>query len=205
MLDGPRHVGESGEGVSDQDLSEQFRLRFWANVDRSAGDDGCWPWLRSRNSAGYGHVKLPGRIMRGAHRVAYVLGSGHPIPQGMFVCHHCDNPVCCNPSHLFIGTHQDNVDDKVAKGRQARGERMTAAKLLTAARGDRHGSKTHPEKWRRGADRPDARFSVDDVRAIRAEYALGGVTLQEIGARHGTAKSTVSRLVRRETYVDILD
>lgn len=89
--------------------------RFWIRVDGSAGDDACWPWLGARDPKGYGQA---GKRWR-AHRVAMFLTNG-PIPPGMFVCHHCDNPPCCNPAHLFIGTVTDNMRDCAAKGRTSR-------------------------------------------------------------------------------------
>lgn len=80
----------------------------------------CWVWNGTRNKHGYG-VKQT-RIERGrwrtrlTHRLAYEWANG-PIPKGMSICHHCDNPPCCNPAHLFIGTHKDNVHDAIRKGR----------------------------------------------------------------------------------------
>jgi hypothetical protein len=68
--------------------------------------------------AGYGRLVINGKYV-GAHRVAYEVSKGR-VMEGLFVCHHCDNPPCCNPAHLYAGTHQDNVDDKVRRGR-ARG------------------------------------------------------------------------------------
>lgn len=102
--------------------------RFWSKVDRR-GDDECWPWLASvrRKDEGYGAFYLNGRHQP-ASRVAYMLTYGD-IPPGVVVCHRCDNPPCCNPAHLFLGTPQDNDADRVAKGRQARGSRNGYAKL----------------------------------------------------------------------------
>jgi len=78
-------------------------------------DSGCWEWARSRKSTGYGVTYRNGRQIL-AHRLAYETAVG-PIPDGMFVCHHCDNPPCINPAHLFLGNHRDNVRDCIAKGR----------------------------------------------------------------------------------------
>ena len=89
--------------------------RFWKKVDRSGGPDACWPWTGCLQSMGYGATHI-GRKYTLAHRASWVWLRGD-IPDGMFVCHRCDNPRCCNPAHLFVGTAQDNTDDMLAKGR----------------------------------------------------------------------------------------
>jgi len=86
---------------------------FWERVDMSGGPDACWPWTGARHPSGYGGVSWRGGRVN-AHRVAYELAYGNP-GKG-FVCHHCDNPPCCNPAHLFLGTAQDNYRDSIAKG-----------------------------------------------------------------------------------------
>lgn len=90
---------------------------------------GCWEWLGSerRRGRGYGQMKIAQKSYF-AHRVSYEIFCG-PIDDGKFVCHRCDNPKCVNPDHLFLGTHQDNVDDQVAKGRQVKGTVNGRAKL----------------------------------------------------------------------------
>lgn len=87
---------------------------FWRRVDRS-NPDGCWPWRGYVINSGYGNVHFRGRS-RTAHSVAFELGTGVD-PRGLVVCHRCDNPVCCNPSHHFLGDAIDNAADMVAKGR----------------------------------------------------------------------------------------
>lgn len=92
--------------------------RFIAKVTKLRGN-GCWLWLAGVGASGYGHFSLPsakGYRMRSAHRVSWEIHNGK-IPEGMHVCHHCDVKVCVNPSHLFIGTHSDNMRDKESKGR----------------------------------------------------------------------------------------
>lgn len=89
---------------------------FWRGVRKSRGDK-CWHWKRGTDSNGYGRIGWHGRV-EGAHRVAYELTYGHP--GNLFVCHHCDNPICCRPEHLFLGTAADNMRDMVAKGRHGR-------------------------------------------------------------------------------------
>lgn len=92
--------------------------RFWSYVDKRCPDE-CWPWTRTRrHRRGYGGV-WDGVRWTHAHRVAYRLARG-PIPDGMEVCHHCDNPTCCNPRHLFLGTQLDNMRDMDRKGRRRR-------------------------------------------------------------------------------------
>lgn len=90
---------------------------FWLRVERR-GPSECWPWkgrvMKARR--GYGRLTFDGRMI-GAHRMALSLTTGGDCP-GLFACHRCDNPVCCNPAHLFWGTHQDNMDDCAAKGRR---------------------------------------------------------------------------------------
>lgn len=110
--------------------------RFHAGYDRRGRDD-CWPWLGQkssgkRNRGDYGSFSIctgDGERPRwSTHRMAWVLANGL-IPDKLQVLHKCDNPPCCNPRHLFLGTNQDNNADKVAKGRLAVGERAGVAKL----------------------------------------------------------------------------
>lgn len=89
--------------------------RFWRYVDRSGGPTACWPWTGGRNRDGYGSFSIASRYV-GAHRYAVTL-AGAVLGAGDEVCHRCDNPPCCNPSHLFVGTHADNCRDTAAKGR----------------------------------------------------------------------------------------
>lgn len=95
-----------------------LRQRFEAKVDRSGGPDACHPWTASRQKRGYGFFAVR-RKNQLAHRVAFQLSTA-PIPDGLCVLHDCDNPRCCNPKHLFLGTHKDNMRDMVRKGRQGR-------------------------------------------------------------------------------------
>jgi hypothetical protein len=91
--------------------------RLWSRVDIRGPND-CWEWKGKCSAGGYGRIRIGGggSPESAASRVAWIITNGD-IPEGLFVCHRCDNPPCCNPAHLFLGTAQDNVADMVAKGR----------------------------------------------------------------------------------------
>ena len=100
-----------GESVVKGTLEE----RFWAKVDKR-GPDKCWPWTGARNNREYGQICIgghQGRLLL-AHRVSWELAHGS-IPKGMCVLHRCDNPLCVNPCHLFLGTHRENMEDSVRR------------------------------------------------------------------------------------------
>jgi hypothetical protein len=117
-------------------ITKSLEDRFWGNVD-IRGEDECWPWKKQCNKKGYGNFYLNshdgGRRNARSNRVAYELTYG-PLPEGLCACHTCDNPPCCNPKHLFAGTHLDNVIDKMLKGRASHlvGEQNARCKLTWA-------------------------------------------------------------------------
>lgn len=139
---------------------------FWSRVDRSGGVGACWP-IQPPHRRGYGHLVMGG--VYGAHRVAWTLANG-PIPRGLQVRHSCDNPPCCNPAHLLVGTLQDNERDKRVRGR-------------TRLQG------------RSGEANSRARLTADQVQAIRSVYALGGVSQEKLAKSYGISKRHVWRIV----------
>lgn len=118
---------------------ENMLFRFWKKIDKngiqvSHMPTRCWKWLGNKHPFGYGITSLNGKRIS-AHRKSYIIHIG-PIPEGLLVLHKCDNPECCNPEHLFSGTHSDNSKDMVSKNRQRKnydidGEKNPAAKLTT--------------------------------------------------------------------------
>jgi hypothetical protein len=114
--------------------------RFWSKVEVTQNTCRCWEWRGRRTSDGYGEFKLHGASTY-AHRVSVQL-AGVPLKPGEVVMHTCDNPACCNPTHLIVGDHALNVADRVAKGRTAKGtsngrSKLTEEKVLAIRADDR--------------------------------------------------------------------
>jgi len=140
-------------------------------------DTGCWNWTGYLNG-GYGAFCIGGPIrtnrVRKAHRVAWEIYNGE-IPDGMCVCHHCDNPKCCNPNHLWLGTHKQNMEDMKSKGR---------LKYNPAKSGELH----HNNK-----------FAEMDITSMREMYAKG-YTQDEIATIFNTSQPVVSAIVNHKRW-----
>lgn len=153
-----------------------FATRFWALVAKTEDDASCWLWQGFLDRGGYGMVTLPRLLVTGAsrtqraHRVAWTLERG-PIPDGLYVCHRCDNPPCVRPDHLFLGNDAENQHDAIAKGRSARGERGGMSKLTD-----------------------------EKVREIRRLAAAREVTQREIAAQFGVTVTTIEKIVGRRAW-----
>lgn len=150
-----------------------YSARFWESVDKSGS---CWLWKKSRYPTGYGHVMVSGKSGY-AHRVAWELTHG-PIPAGMHVCHKCDNPPCCNPDHLFLGTPKENMQDRDAK---------------------------HRGYFTRGGymGRPTAKLTNDQVVQMRYFYGKGLARQVELCRIFGVSSQTVSSVVRGKNWKHI--
>jgi len=124
--------------------SRPLSERFWEKVN-VRGSEECWPWLAATKQGGYGRISGERGEPQLSHRVAYKLAVG-TIPDGLVVCHRCDNPSCVNPSHLYLGTQADNLCDMRSKGRgnPPRGSRHPKARLTEElARAIRHDPRSH--------------------------------------------------------------
>ena len=141
---------------------------------RPNGQTGCLEWTGGTTRYGYGRIRIGQRLYL-AHRVAFIRAYGL-IPEGQYVCHQCDNPACCNPEHLFLGTQFDNMADMYRKGRE-------------------------PNKL--GQKNPAAKLTDDDVRQIRKMYAAGGVSYSALGRKFGVSTVMIGLIVRREKWQHI--
>lgn len=160
-----------------------LKARFERRVDRTAD---CHVWTGSRDRRGYGRIHVGG-LPELAHRVAWRLTNG-AIPDGLFILHRCDNPSCVRVEHLFLGTHQDNMDDMRRKGRAAKHDRS-----LTAPRGDDHWTRRNPDRRPRGEGLRRTKLTAEQVHEIRALLSVG-VPQHEIARRFGVFQTNISAI-----------
>lgn len=149
-------------------LGDKFKRRLLSRIE-VCDQTGCWNWTASKTQRGYGQF-WNGVTMRSSHRVSYELHRG-PIAEGMHVLHRCDNPACINPDHLFLGTNADNMADRDAKGRGARGQRYKFTKL-----------------------------TPEDVLAIRAAEGTEGPARHAIAAKYGISNKYIRKIWDRKSW-----
>lgn len=151
-------------------LDDKSIARFWAKIDRNQTDDECWIWTSATWGGGYGQFWLGGQS-RSAHRISWVLHNQSEVPDKLNVLHECDNPLCVNPAHLFLGTLDENNKDRARKGRSRdqRGQLHNMVKLTVE--------------------------QVVEIRALRDKMSQ-----RRIGERFGISQTTVSNIQRRERW-----
>lgn len=153
-------------------INVKFEDNFWRHVDKKSGDD-CWLWTARTNGRGYGLCYAGRQKQFYSHRASWLIHNG-PIPKGLLVCHHCDNPSCCNPKHLFLGTSADNINDMYSKRRDWK--------------------TNHPEEILRGEDHPRCKLTDKQVAEIRRTYNLGNGTL--LARKFGCSRSLINQIVK---------
>lgn len=148
---------------------------FWSNVDKSAGENGCWLWTAGKHKDGYGNFRWNDSAQL-THRISYQLAYGEFDPS-LNVLHSCDNPPCVNPHHLFLGTHADNMRDMVRKGRD------------------------HGHRYKSGEHHLMRKLTWEQVREIRERYSAGGISQKALAIEYGVCQGQIQRIVRNERWV----
>jgi len=154
-------------------MRQRYEERFWKRVIKRGAED-CWEWTGAKSTAGYGQLRMYGQAFY-AHRLIWEWTYGS-IPDGIEVCHACDNPECVNPAHLFLGSHADNIVDMHTKGRW---------RSKRGIRGEANGN---------------SKLTWPDVREIRQRYVAGGETQRGLAIEYGVGKTTIARVLRNQTW-----
>lgn len=194
------------------ELTDKQKKRFWSRV-KIGEPDACWEWQAAKNKKGYGNATIKRKPFR-SHRIAWALTNG-PIFGNILVLHKCDNPPCTNPAHLFLGTHDDNMNDMAYKDRAAKGEKngqYTHPESRTygdnngtrlhpgrLARGPNNGKYTHPEKTPRGENNGMAKLTTEIVLEIRGLKKLKWPQ-RKIANHLKVSESTISHIILNKTW-----
>lgn len=114
----PRFCGTTCFGLAKTGIKTPVTDRVYDHIERGEPDE-CWPWTASVDHKGYGQINDGEGRTRKAHQIVLEIALGRPLVAGELALHHCDNPPCCNPGHLYAGTHLDNAHDMISRGRAA--------------------------------------------------------------------------------------
>lgn len=175
-----------------------FEERFWGRVQKT---DGCWLWTGNKMRRGYGITYNAGIYEGGkrepAHRISYRLAYGD-FPKNLLVCHHCDNPPCVKPDHLFLGTHKDNFLDAKNKNRVPTGVRhWTSVKPELIKRGFKS-----PERALSGSTNPNSRLTEKDVSRIRFLRSKGS-KYADLAKAFNVKQDTIEGICLRRSWKHI--
>lgn len=151
---------------------------FWSKVNIKDNSRECWEWMGAKKPKGYGNVRINRKYLL-SHRVAFEIVNGK-IPDGYIVCHICDNPSCCNPNHLMLGTHKSNVADMLIKNRQKK-----------------YSYATRMEK------NVNAKLTKEKVMEIRNLYENKILNQYELAKKYSVSQTCIGYVVRRKTWTEI--
>lgn len=162
-------------------------FRFWSKVDIKDNPDECWNWRACISNKGYGRFMINRKVVP-ASRMSYIITNG-PIVGKYEVCHTCDNPLCVNPNHLFLGTRKQNMEDAKNKGRLSSGEKHS--KLCTGNRavGERSGKSKLTEK---------------QVREIRRLYTTTETSYKKLAKRFAVSPSAVAAIIKNKRWTHLI-
>ena len=193
---------------------DELLKRFYERTDLK-DDTHCWNWNKWKDEDGYGLMLFKYKRYR-AHRLSWELFKG-PIPKGLCVCHHCDNPSCVNPAHLFVGTQKENTQDMINKGRSKRigvpgpapgrfFKGMTPIHFTDEVKlkfsGKNHGTHTKPESRSIGIRNGSAKLTEKEVLAIRKD-AKDGLSRRELARKYSMSKRQLYKIIHRINWKHI--
>lgn len=166
-------VASAIEGIERETVPAENR--FWEKVDKTGSDD-CWEWKGAKDTNGYGNFYLEEGCWTGAHRYSLCLSENkQPMKEELYVCHHCDNPSCVNPDHLFWGRQKDNIEDMYVKGR-------------------------NNDKGPKGESNWHSKLSEEQVQEIKDLLDKGNLTQEEISELFSVDQTTISSIKREESW-----
>lgn len=173
-------------------LTPEQIARFWSKVEKT-GEFTCWLFITKGSN--HGHYQFCKEYV---HRISYMLEYG-PIPEGMWVLHKCSMPRCVNPLHLYLGTQIENMKDMIEQGRAAKGNRHgSKTHPGSTASGDRNGARTHPERVSKGDKHPCAKLNTEKVKEIKRAIQNGEVEYRVVN------RFALEFEVSRRTIADVI-
>lgn len=171
------------------ELKEKRVQSFWSKITIPENKDLCWEWESGVDKDGYGVFSIDRGGYR-AHRVSYFL-SIEIDPMGLLVCHKCDNPACCNPAHLFLGTARENMEDCKSKGRYITGEK--------------NGMVKHPDLVLKGITHYKSKFTESDIIDIRDTFSKKELNQRKLASKYSVSEHTIYCILKGITWKHLLN